>query len=148
MKFHIFYTDYCKSIYSAISFNLFLFWSWISEWAVETVLDFFLFSPSLWRTNWNIILPPLEIKFWNLEVWGKPSHYLHGKCSLAEEPTQLSAQIEIVSVSPMKDTGFWSIESILWCWYGYVTQTDPGAHGKLTPKTRIGLSSNIFLIIK
>ena len=43
MKFHIFcYIDYCNNIYSCISPHLLLFWSWLSEWVVETVSDLFL----------------------------------------------------------------------------------------------------------
>ena len=37
-----FYMDSCNHIYSAISSNLFFLWSWLSEWAVETVSDLFL----------------------------------------------------------------------------------------------------------
>ena len=43
MELHIFcYINSCNNIYSCISCNLFLFWSWLSEWAVETVSDLFL----------------------------------------------------------------------------------------------------------
>ena len=47
MKFRIFcYINCCKNIYSCISCNLFLFWSWLSEWTVETVSDLFLVCPN------------------------------------------------------------------------------------------------------
>ena len=45
MKFHIFcHIDFCNNIYPCISSNLFLFWSWLWEWAVEIVSDLFLVS--------------------------------------------------------------------------------------------------------
>ena len=45
------------------------------------------------------------------------SQGLQGKCWLTEEPVQLSAWIEIVLVSLMKDTGFQPIKLISWSWY-------------------------------
>jgi hypothetical protein len=52
MKFRIFcYIDYCNNIYSCISPNLFLFWSWLSEWAVETVSDLFFVCPN---STWSL----------------------------------------------------------------------------------------------
>ena len=47
MKFHTFcYRDYCNNIYTYISPNLLLFWSWLSEWVVETVSDLVLVCPN------------------------------------------------------------------------------------------------------
>ena len=47
MNFHIFcYINFCNNIYSCISCNQFHFWSWLSEWAVETVSDLFLVCPT------------------------------------------------------------------------------------------------------
>ena len=52
----------------------------------------------------------LAIKSWNLRVCGELSHGLHGNPSLTELPAQLSAQIEIVLVFSVNDTGFQPVE--------------------------------------
>ena len=59
----------CNNIYSWTSPNLFLFWSWLSEWTVETVRSLSCLPPIQPITIRNIVLPlPINcVMFWNIQ---------------------------------------------------------------------------------